>query len=64
MFRLNTCILIVGKMFKKTIKQQRNIKSSHTNGFAQMLVGFYLVTTTKNYFRNFLMIILESFKIT
>jgi len=53
MFRLNTCILILGKVFKKNIKKESNIKSSHTNGFAQILFGFYLVTTSKNYFRNF-----------
>lgn len=49
-------------MFKNSI-EQKNIKSSHTNEFAQILVGFYLVST-ENYFRNFLVIVLESFKIT
>lgn len=29
-------------MVKNSIKQQRNMKSSHANGFAKMLVGFYL----------------------
>lgn len=51
MFRLNMCILILGKMFKNNISLLDDIKSSHTNGFAQMLAGFYTVTTN-NYFRN------------
>lgn len=45
------CILILGKMFKNNISLLDDIKSSHTNGFAQMLAGFYTVTTN-NYFRN------------